>query len=76
MKRLRGEKLDRIINLTVSVVFGITLSISIVMLILLKRFVQHVNIEFITPESILIFIIAAVPLSILVRKYILYDDQD
>lgn len=76
MKRLRGEKLDKIINLTVSIVFGISLSFSIVMFFLFKRFVQHPNIEIFTPESILIFIVAAVPFSILVRKYVLYDDHD
>jgi len=76
MKRMRGAKMDKIINLTVSVVFGSTLAFSIVMLMLLEKFVQHIKIEFITPGSVLIFIVAAVVSSFLVRKYVLYDDHD
>jgi len=66
--------LDRIINLTVSVLLGIVFSICIVTFILLKRYLQGINIEIFTLETVSIFAGAAIAMSIIFRKYVLNDD--
>lgn len=66
--------LDRIINLTVSVLLGIMFSICIVTFILLKRYLQGIYIEIFTVETVSIFAGAAVAMSIIFRKYVLNDD--
>jgi len=66
--------LDRIINLTTSLILGVLLSICIVTLILMEQYLQGDHIEIFTLENVSIFIGAVAVLSIIFRKYALSDN--
>jgi len=66
--------LDRIINLTTSLILGVLLSICIVTLILMEQYLQGDQIEIFSLENVSIFIGAVAVLSIIFRRYALSDN--